>query len=101
TAGSSDTCYSRKCFRWGEHLRAGPGVNGPPHQTIIVIVKSYYTVLLPNTMVAKEIHEDSCGRKGLGETPEERQKGEAQQPAAGRGGERRGGMAIGATADRA
>src|SRR5699024_8310497 len=39
------------------------GVNGPPLQTIIVIVKSYYTVLLPNTMLAKEIHEDSLKKK--------------------------------------
>src|SRR5699024_1846563 len=41
---------------------AVPGVNGPPLQTTIVIVKARYTELLPNTMLAKEIHEDSCGK---------------------------------------
>ena len=30
------------------------GVNGPPLQTTIVIVKANYTVLLPNTMLASE-----------------------------------------------
>src|SRR5699024_11482894 len=49
---------------WGLQTRAVPaGVNGPPLQTIIVIVKSYYTVLLPNTILAKEIHEDSLKKK--------------------------------------
>src|SRR5699024_10813587 len=37
------------------------GVNGPPLQTNIVIVKASYTVLLSNTL-AKEIHEDSSGK---------------------------------------
>jgi len=39
------------------------GVNGPPLQTTIVIVKSNCTVLLLNTMLAKEIHEDSLKKK--------------------------------------
>src|SRR5690625_4755414 len=38
------------------------GVNGPPLQTNIVIVKTGEIELLPNTMLAKEIHEDSCGK---------------------------------------
>src|SRR5699024_5702355 len=47
----------------GLQTRAVPaGVNGPPLQTTIVMVKSNYTVLLLNTMLAKEIHEDSCGK---------------------------------------
>src|SRR5690625_283234 len=61
-AGSSDTCYSRKCFRWDEQC-AVLGVNGPPLQTTIVIAKARYTELLPNTMLAKEIHEDSLKKK--------------------------------------
>src|SRR5699024_406280 len=63
TAGSPDTCCSRKWFRWREHLRAGPGVNGPPLQTTTIIVQSIYTVLLPNNMLAKEIYEDSLKKK--------------------------------------
>jgi len=47
----------------GLQTRAIPaGVNGPPLQTTIIIVKASYTVLLPNTIIAKEIHEDSCGK---------------------------------------
>jgi len=47
----------------GLQTRAIPaGVNGPPLQTSIVIVKARYTELLPNTMLAKEIHDDSCGK---------------------------------------
>src|SRR5699024_5944858 len=46
----------------GLQTRALPaGVNGPPLQTNIVIVKASYTVLLSNTL-AKEIHEDSSGK---------------------------------------
>src|SRR5699024_8983183 len=41
---------------------ADPGVNGPSLQTTIVIAKARYTELLPNTMLAKEIHEDSSGK---------------------------------------
>jgi|SRR5690625_2468455 len=37
-------------------------VNGPPLQTTIGIVKASYTVLLSNTMLAKEIHVDSSGK---------------------------------------
>src|SRR5699024_3986888 len=55
----------------GLQTRAVPaGVNGPPLQTTIVIVKASYTVLLPNTMLAKEIHGDSCGNSGESETPQ-------------------------------
>src|SRR5690625_7718984 len=44
----------------GLQTRAVPaGVNGPPLQTNIIIVKASYAVLLPKTMLAKEIHEDS------------------------------------------
>src|SRR5699024_4048520 len=39
------------------------GVNVPQLQTIIVIVNSYYIVLLPNTMLAKEIHQDSLKKR--------------------------------------
>src|SRR5699024_9900687 len=46
------------------------GVNGPPLQTTIVIVEASYTGLLQNTMLAKEIHEDSCGNSGQSETPQ-------------------------------
>jgi len=46
------------------------GVNGPSLQTTIVIVKASYKVLLPNTMLAKEIHGDSCGNSGQSETPQ-------------------------------
>src|SRR5690625_6752468 len=49
SAGSSDTCYSRRSQR-----------SSAPNT--IVIVKARYTELLPNTMLAKEIHEDSCGK---------------------------------------
>ena len=84
SVGSSDTCYSRNGFRWDEQDEqcAVPGqgrlrqvlhrtkkidlyfrgVNGPPLQTIIVIMKASYTALLPDTMLAEEIHEDSCGK---------------------------------------
>jgi len=48
----------------GLQTRAVPaGVNGPPLQTTIVIVKVSFIVLLPNTMLAKEIHEDSLKKK--------------------------------------
>src|SRR5690625_4751748 len=69
--GSSDTCYSRKCFRWDEQCTVPGqgrlrqllhrtkkiglyfrGANGPSLQTTIVIVIASYTVLL------EEIHED-------------------------------------------
>src|SRR5699024_2547442 len=47
----------------GLQTRAIPaGVNGPPLQTTVVIVKARYTELLLNTMLAKETHEDSCGK---------------------------------------
>jgi len=39
------------------------GVNGPPLQTTIIIVKASYTVLLPNIILAKEIPEDSLKKK--------------------------------------
>src|SRR5699024_2738703 len=38
---------------------ADPGVNGPQLQTTIVIVNASFTVLMPSTMLAKEIDEDS------------------------------------------
>ena len=47
----------------GLQTRAVPaGVNGPSLQTSIVIVKASFILLLPNAMLAKEIHEDSCGK---------------------------------------
>src|SRR5699024_1261549 len=47
----------------GLQTRAVPaGVNGPPLQTTIVIVQPSCIVMLPNTISAKEIHEDSCGK---------------------------------------
>src|SRR5690625_7056178 len=39
------------------------GDNGPPLQTTIVIVKSNCTVLLLNTMLATENHEDSLKKQ--------------------------------------
>src|SRR5699024_1113429 len=39
------------------------GVNGPSLQTTIVIVKANFILLLPNAMLAKEIHEDSLKKK--------------------------------------
>src|SRR5690625_963315 len=39
------------------------GVNGPSLQTTIVIVKASFILLLPNAMLAKEIHEDSLKKK--------------------------------------
>src|SRR5699024_7997862 len=41
------------------------GVNGPQLQTTIVIVKASFTVLMPSTMLAKEIDEDSLKKRPL------------------------------------
>ncbi|PAV29289.1 hypothetical protein CIL05_12905 [Virgibacillus profundi] len=45
----------------------------PPHKWIAnvwFISKSKSIFKVENTILAKEIREDSCGRKGLGETPQ-------------------------------
>src|SRR5699024_11078698 len=39
------------------------GVNGPPLQATIIIVKASNTVLLPNIILSKEIHEVSLKKK--------------------------------------
>src|SRR5699024_8339088 len=42
---------------------ADPGVNGPQLQTKIVIVNASFTVLMPSTMLTKEIDEYSLKKK--------------------------------------
>ncbi|PXY55405.1 hypothetical protein CIT14_00765 [Virgibacillus profundi] len=58
---SSDTCCSRRS------LRILPTLVGI---ILIVLIKLPSFFEGESTITAEETHEDSCGRKGLGETPQ-------------------------------